>query len=144
MAPDAPSLGLEPSAFRLLAQLVCAVAAAAGIDEDDIAAVGREHGRSLAVGARSTSCAEVLAERLAELGFDPATVTDGDGITVAFTRCPFRELAEVFPDVVCHLHRGMVDGIVDVVGGASVQRFGTLADRDPCQVELVGVSRRRG
>ena len=144
VAPDAPSLGLEPSAFRLLAQLVCSVAARAAISEDEIAEVGRGHGRTLALGARSASCAEVLAEQLAELGFDPATVTDGDGITVAFTRCPFRELAEVFPEVVCHLHRGMVDGIVDVVGGARVRRFGTLADRDPCQVELVGVARRSG
>jgi predicted ArsR family transcriptional regulator len=143
VAPEAPSLGLEPSAFRLLASLVCAVAANAGIGEDDIAAVGREHGRALAAGSRRASCAEVLAEQLAELGFDPATVIDGDGITVAFTRCPFRELAEAFPDVVCHLHRGMVDGIVDVVGGARVRRFGTLADRDPCQVELVGVVGRR-
>jgi len=143
VAPEAPSLGLEPSAFRLLASLVCAVAANAGIAEDDIAAVGREHGRALAAGSRRASCAEVLAEQLAELGFDPATVIDGDGITVAFTRCPFRELAEAFPDVVCHLHRGMVDGIVDVIGGARVRRFGTLADRDPCQVELVGVAGRR-
>jgi hypothetical protein len=38
----------------------------------------------------------------------------------------------------------MVEGIVDVVGDARVQRFGTLADRDPCQVELVGVGGRRG
>jgi predicted ArsR family transcriptional regulator len=144
LAADAPSLGLEPSAFRLLARLVCAVAADAGIDEDAIASVGRDHGRALASGSRHASCVEVLTDQLAQLGFDPATLVDGDGVTVAFTRCPFRELADVFPEVVCHLHRGMVEGIVDVVGDARVQRFGTLADRDPCQVELVGVGGRRG
>src|SRR5579862_7062641 len=55
VARDAPSLGLEPSAFRLLAQLVCSVAARAGIAEDDIAEVGRGHGRTLALGSRSAS-----------------------------------------------------------------------------------------
>ena len=89
-------------------------------------------------GARPlASCAVVLARLLAELGFDPVTADDPDAVTVAFTRCPFGEVAEAFPDVVCHLHRGMVEGIVESVGGARVERFRTLADRDPCQVDLV-------
>jgi hypothetical protein len=31
----------------------------------------------------------------------------------------------------------MVEGIVESFGGARVGRFATLADRDPCQVDLV-------
>ena len=46
------------------------------------------------------------------------------------------ELAAAHPDIVCHLHRGLVEGFVESIGGASVDRFRTLADRDPCQVEL--------
>lgn len=150
LAPDAPSLGLEPSAFRLLARLVAGVAARSALDEEDIAEVGRDHGRALLMewdGPRlagpgpgsgpSPACVAVLESQLAGLGFDPATIVDGEAATVAFTRCPFRELAEAFPGVVCHLHRGMVEGIVEAAGGARVSRFGTLADRDPCQAELV-------
>jgi predicted ArsR family transcriptional regulator len=74
---------------------------------------------------------------MAALGFDPALATDGDVVTVAFTRCPFRELAEAFPEVVCPLHRGLVEGVADAARGARVRRFGTLADRDPCQADLV-------
>src|SRR5579863_430938 len=48
LAPDAPSLGLEPSAFRLLARLVAGVVAQAGVDQDDIAAIGRDYASSLA------------------------------------------------------------------------------------------------
>ncbi|HEY2428699.1 MAG TPA: helix-turn-helix domain-containing protein [Acidimicrobiales bacterium] len=136
LAADAPSLGLEPSAFRLLARLVAGVAARAGLPEDEVAGVGRDYGRAL-VDRPPSSCVAALEEQLAGLGFDPATMEDGDGVTVAFTRCPFRELAEAFPDVVCHLHRGMVEGIVEAAGGGRVRRFGTLADRDPCQVDLV-------
>jgi hypothetical protein len=55
---------------------------------------------------------------------------------VAFTRCPFRDLAEAHPELVCHLHRGIVEGMVEELGGATVERFGTLLDRDPCQVDL--------
>jgi len=136
LAADAPSLGLEPSAFRLLARLVAGVAARADLPGDEVALVGREYGRAL-VDRPPTSCVAALEEHLAALGFDPATVEDGDAVTVAFTRCPFRELAEAFPDVVCHLHRGMVEGIVEAAGGGGVRRFATLADRDPCQVDLV-------
>lgn len=134
VSAEAPSLGLEPSSFRLLAQLVAGVAARAGLAPDEVAAVGRTHGASLGV---TGDCVSVLEARLAELGFDPATATDGSAVTVAFTRCPFRELADAYPEIVCHLHRGIVEGIVDHAGGAAVTRFGTLADRNPCEVELV-------
>ena len=176
IAPDAPSLGLEPSSFRLLSRLVAGVVARADLAEDEIAAVGASTvgpsstrtgrrppaawptwsrradgarlgptGRVAAPAARApaggtrplASCAALLARLLAELGFDPVTADDPEAVTVAFTRCPFGEIAEAFPDVVCHLHRGMVEGIIESVGGARVQRFATLADRDPCQVDLV-------
>jgi predicted ArsR family transcriptional regulator len=140
VAPDAPSLGLEPSAFRLLARLVADVAARAGLDSDEVAAVGQEHGRSMALACRSAasaSAADAVRDGLADLGFDPATATDAKVTTIAFTRCPFQELAEVFPEVVCHLHRGIVEGIVEATGGARVTRFATLEDRDPCEVDLV-------
>jgi hypothetical protein len=62
---------------------------------------------------------------------------------VAFARCPFRELATAFPDVVCQLHRGLTEGLLlgSGAGGAGgpdvrVRSFGTLVDEDPCRVEL--------
>jgi predicted ArsR family transcriptional regulator len=61
---------------------------------------------------------------------------DDDGATVAFTHCPFAALAAEHPEIVCHLHRGMVEGLVEAVGGATVERFRTLVDRQPCRVEL--------
>src|SRR2546421_3205541 len=48
VAGDAPSLGLEPSAFRLVARLLAATAASAGVDPETVAAVGRQHGRAAA------------------------------------------------------------------------------------------------
>jgi predicted ArsR family transcriptional regulator len=137
IAAEAPSLGLEKSAFRMLARMLAGVAAKAGLDSDDVADVGRAQGRvDAAAHQGDRSCAAALTAELADLGFDPAAVRDGNGITIAFTHCPFQELAEVFPELVCHLHRGIVEGFVDAKGGADVTAFATLADRDPCRVEL--------
>jgi len=158
LAADAPSLGLEPPAFPLLASMLTRMAARAGIAPDDAAAAGAEQGRALAAASHGMAaashgmaaashttvagaagerdCVAALSDALAELGFDPATGDGGTAVTIAFTHCPFRELAEAHPEVVCHLHRGIIEGFVEQLGGASVDRFATLADRDPCQVEL--------
>lgn len=143
LAPDAPSLGLEPPATPLLARLLVTVAAAAGAAPEDTAEVGREQGRAAmaevaGVGEEDPDlCLELLVAELDRLGFDPAVAVDDDGASVAFTHCPFAEFAAVAPEIVCSLHRGICEGVVDVVGGAEVTRFGTLVDRVPCSVELV-------
>jgi predicted ArsR family transcriptional regulator len=148
----APSLGLEPPAYPLLADLLAQLAAELAPCDDDVAEVGREWGRHEAkadeggaaprAGAAGTATAEsrcvaALVAELAELGFDPSTSCAEASTTVSFTRCPYRELAEAHPELVCCLHRGIVEGIVEQVGGASVASFATLADHNPCRVELV-------
>ena len=142
IAADAPSLGLEPPTFPVLARMLLGVAARAGAEPDDAVAAGRQQGEREAVAAaaglrKGTPCADALVALLARLGFDPARVDDADGgTTVGFARCPFQELAEANPDLVCALHRGVVEGFVDTLGGAAVTAFGTLVDRHPCRVEL--------
>ncbi|MCU1450319.1 MAG: putative ArsR family transcriptional regulator [Acidimicrobiales bacterium] len=137
IAADAPSLGLEPAAFPLLSRLLADAAAGAGVSGDDAAAASREQGRTMAgQAARGATCAVALTRALDELGFDPATASDGELTTIAFTHCPYRELAEAHPEVICHLHRGLVEGFVEEHGGAGVEQFGTLVDREPCQVVL--------
>jgi predicted ArsR family transcriptional regulator len=136
LAPDAPSLGLEPSAWPVLARMLADVAAFMAPEIDDVAALGEEQGRAAAAARRGRPCVTALTDALAELGFDPAAAEDGKAATIAFTHCPFRELAEQYPDLVCHLHRGLIEGFVDELGGAEVTGFATLADRDPCHVDL--------
>ena len=137
LAPDAPSLGLEPPQWPVLARMLADVAAFMAPETDDVAAMGWEQGRQAADRRRGRPCVAALADALAELGFDPATVEDGRAASIAFTNCPFRELAETYPEVVCNLHRGLIEGFVDEAGGARVTGFSTLADRDPCHVDLV-------
>lgn len=147
LAADAPSVGLEPSTFPLLARMLLRVAAAGGAGADEAVEAGREQGEAdgaplaaaLARGMgddRPRACLTGLVARLDALGFDPAVVAEIGAATVAFTHCPFRDLAESHPEIVCALHRGLVEGFVDSVGGAAVDTFRPLTDRNPCQVDL--------
>jgi predicted ArsR family transcriptional regulator len=140
LAADAPSLGLEPPTFPVLARMLLRAAGLAGAGAEEAADAGREQGRADGAHAKRRPCVEALVSELDRLGFDPAIVEDVDTATIAFAHCPFRELAEANPDLVCSLHRGLVEGFVEAVGAGEVEvaDFHTLVDRTPCQVELVG------
>jgi predicted ArsR family transcriptional regulator len=139
LSPDAPALGLEPPAFPRLARMLVRSAAAAGLDPEELAEAGREQGRADAAGhSDAPSCLEALVEELAVLGFDPEVGEgdDEDTAVVCFAHCPYRELAEAHPDVVCALHRGIVEGFVEGVGGGHVEAFHSLVHRQPCRVAV--------
>jgi len=136
---DAPSLGVEPATYPLLAGLLANVAADGAPDAEAVAAVGARHGRVMAqLGERPADCASGMSEAMAELGFAPvATPGDGRTASIRFSHCPYLRIAEAFPDLVCQLHRGIAEGYAAEQGGARVAEFATIEDRDPCRVELV-------
>jgi predicted ArsR family transcriptional regulator len=140
VAAGAPGLGVDPPAHTLLAGLLGTLAEQLGADPDDAADVGRAWGTQAAGKTRSRSCLAALGAELDRLGFNPVEEdigTDGRATKVSFLRCPFRELAEAYPELVCNLHRGLVEGIVAGVGEGTVEGFNTLYDRDPCNVTVV-------
>jgi len=141
LAADAPALGLEPPTFPALARMLVGVIARGGADADEVLAAGREQGTSEAHGVTATdtaACVASLERMLARYGFDPETVADegGGGATIGFAHCPFRELAEAQPALVCGLHRGLIEGFVDAAGVGEVVDFGSLVDRHPCRVQV--------
>ncbi len=140
LAPDAPSLGLEPPTFPLLARMLVSLAERTGAGPDDAEAVGHEQGLTDALASpRAPSCLEALVARLDVLGFDPAVTgsDDGDEAVIAFANCPFRDLAEKYPRLVCSLHRGLVHGFVETMPDGHVGAFHTLESRQPCQMTLI-------
>ena len=137
VAADAPGLGLEPPSMPLLARMLLRLAESARLSGDDAVEAGRAQGAEDADRfAADTPCTEALLAQSDVLGFDPEIVGSADGVTVAFTHCPFRELAESDPVLVCGLHEGMVEGFTDRLGGAEVTDFRNLSDRRPCQTDL--------
>lgn len=147
LAPGAPGLGLDPPSHTLLAGLLAALADELGAEGADAAQLGQRWGQEAVArrqGARG--CLAALVGELDRLGFDPVTSDvewgDGQRVRIDFLHCPFRELAEAYPELVCHLHRGIVEGVVDASDEPGmVEDFHTLGDRDPCNVTVaVGYS----
>lgn len=152
IASDAPSLGLEPPTMPVLARMVLAMAKRLQASPEDAAAVGDEEGRQRARPyAAAPSTLEALVSDLDRLGFDPivtdavstgevragdALGDDGADAVVAFANCPFADLAQQHPDLVCGLHRGLVAGFVAQMGDAETRDFCTLTSRTPCQVTV--------
>ncbi len=140
LADGAPGVGFDPPAHALLAGLLASLAERLGADPDDAADAGHAWGVEAGARTRTTSCLRALESELQRLGFEPA-VGAGDGTSeggtrVDFLHCPFRELAEAYPELVCNLHRGLCEGVVDKVGGGSVAEFSTLYDPEPCHVTV--------
>lgn len=136
VAADAPSLGLEPPVFPTLARMLLRLAEAAGLDAEDAAEAGREQGRVEAHRCDGEGDVERMVEHLVGFGFDPEIASDDqDDFTVCFTNCPFADLAQANPDVICSLHRGMLEGFIDT-SSLRLDEFRSVADRRPCQADL--------
>jgi len=140
IAANAPSLGFEPPTMPVLARMVLAMAARLQASGADAEAVGRTEGASRARPyQQAPSTLEALVSDLDRLGFDPVVADaagDPDAAVVAFSHCPFAELAESHPELVCGLHRGLVAGFVAEMGDAEVDEFCTLTSRTPCRVTV--------
>jgi predicted ArsR family transcriptional regulator len=142
LAPGAPGLGFDPPAHVLLAGLLAALAESSGADAGAARATGRRFGRTSATRSAERTCLGALAGALDRLGFEPAVddppagapAAAGRGpVRIEFLHCPFRELAEGYPALVCNLHRGICEGVAET-GRGTVEHFSTLYEPDPCHV----------
>lgn len=145
IANGAPSLGLEPPTMPVLASMVLAMAKRLQASPEDATAVGEEEGvRRARPYANAPSTLEALVSDLDRLGFDPIVSDAGapddleadDAAVVAFANCPFADLAQEHPELVCGLHRGLVAGFVAQMGDAETRDFCTLTSRTPCRVTV--------
>ena len=145
LASGAPGLDFDPPAHAVLAGLLAAMAERLGGDRLDAEETGRAWGKEAARRTRSGACVDVLVNQLTQLGFDPAVERDGMSTKVSFLQCPFRDLAEAYPELVCNLHRGICAGALEQAGESSgsvgrMEHFSKLYDPDPCHVRVVAGS----
>ena len=70
---------------------------------------------------------------LDEQGFVP----DADGTEIQMRRCPFHDLAEQHPEVVCAVHRGLIAGALEELGsGLEVGALDVFVEPDLCVARL--------
>lgn len=83
---------------------------------EDARESGRAWGRDLAAGRGEVSdpqaAERVVMEVMREQGFAPNASTDA----VVLRRCPLIEAATRHPQIVCSVHLGMIDGVLESIG----------------------------
>lgn len=79
-----------------------------------------------------------VGEVMAGWGFDTRiTTTTGHEATFELFHCPFRELAQVDQEVVCGIHRGVIEGALAQIGEDSTDvRLRPFAARTTCLAHL--------
>lgn len=111
--------------YRLLATMLTDVVAADGNGEARAYEAGVRWGRHLRQAEPDASLAQLLDRE----GF--AAEQQGDQIEMR--RCPFYALAEGSPQVICTLHHGIIDGVLDEAGsGQTVERLDPFVEPGLC------------
>ncbi len=114
------------SLYRQLALLLVEVASGNGSPAE----VGAAAGRKIAVSQDDEPLAR-LTEEMARRGFQPRAVERARGIDLVLDNCPFEAAASVAPEIVCTLHRGLAEGMLEVLGNEYVVE--NLVARDPAR-----------
>jgi predicted ArsR family transcriptional regulator len=151
-SPDAPRAGER--SYRLLAQILAGyLSAKSEQPAADARAAGEVWGRYLAerpapfaqIDARAATAQ--LVDALAEVGFAPeARSADGDGGTaqVLLHHCPFREVAERHREVVCSVHLGLMQGLLDELDApVTTPRLDAFVEPDLCIAHLAPRTTKR-
>jgi predicted ArsR family transcriptional regulator len=106
-----------------------------------VEASGREAGRAMAQDADAGSPETTMHATLAAMGFAPARRAEPAGaLTYELCNCPYRDAVRENQPVVCTLHRGITQGLLDVL--APETQMTAFVPRDPvtagCRIELSG------
>jgi predicted ArsR family transcriptional regulator len=101
--------------------------------------VGVEAGRRMAADLpRTADPLDRLEINAIRQGFEPRRAKTRSSIDLILGRCPFQAAASAAPEVVCELHRGLAEGVVETTGGAL--EVTDLIARDPrkagCRLKL--------
>ncbi|HEX6262473.1 MAG TPA: helix-turn-helix domain-containing protein [Actinomycetota bacterium] len=87
----------------------------------------------------------VLQSAMDRAGFEPRFRRQGTSVEVTFRRCPFRELVDDHREVVCGLHRGLLEGML---GGLrpplELRELKPFVERGVCRLRAAPPRRKRG
>ena len=109
--------------FRLLAEILAASVASSNPDSAEwMYQVGAEWGRCLMSRAPhiepedEAEVVEKLVDKLDALWFAPELFDEEDPPTLCLFNCPFGDSTRRYPEVVCQLHAGMINGALEEMG----------------------------
>ncbi|HLI37891.1 MAG TPA: helix-turn-helix domain-containing protein [Streptosporangiaceae bacterium] len=130
--------------YRLLAEMLTSmIAGVMPTPGEEAADAGREWGRYLTEQPppyQRLGPGEAmgkLTEALAQIGFAPEAAAEGGGYRLRLHQCPFREVAERHQDVVCALHLGLMQGVLEQLRApVTADRLRPFAEPSVCIADL--------
>ena len=133
-----------PRDYRVVAEILSEGLAAGEQASERATTYGRAWGRAHAgppdrQGApRASVAVERMVALLDELGFAPERDdTEGDHLRIGLRHCPFLELAESRPEVICPAHLGLMQGVAEGWQAPfTVDRLDPFVEPDLCHVHL--------
>ena len=139
-ASAAAPLGAEASYRELAATLADAVAQRGRTPQVRARRAGKVKGMAMAAAdSAGQPPVDTVIRTLGRLGFDSRPAARGRRIDI--TPCPFLDLVEQHGDVVCAVHHGLMDGVLEQLGAhLEVDRLTPFTALDRCAATL----RRRG
>jgi predicted ArsR family transcriptional regulator len=139
MLEDEPSSEAGVEDYRLLSAILTGVASQLADGPARAEEAGRAWGRHLVdrpsplVSLTDEEATSEVVELLDQQGFRAET---GDG-EIRMRRCPFHELAEAHPGIVCAVHRGLISGALAELGsGLRVERLDAFVEPNLCIAKL--------
>ena len=139
IARTALPAGEPPDAHAQLGRWLARAIPAGEAGLADIERGGREIGRELAPGPTGGPVADAMRAALAALGFAPQEARAAPGrLSFELGNCPYRDAVRENQPVVCTLHRGITQGLLDRL--SSDARLTRFIPKDPyaagCVIEF--------
>lgn len=134
LAPDAAHEHASTNAYRHLATWLARSTLASDTTLDHVERAGREIGGQIGAEADGAATAsapqDVLQTVLTSFGFRPVQTDEPDGQTrYTLRNCPYRGAAAENQPVVCGLHRGITQGLLDWLAPSA--RLAAFVPTDP-------------
>ena len=130
--------------YRLLAEMLCGLVRTKR-DVERASELAREWGAYLVsqggpkpgVRLPARRNLAVLQEAMARAGFDPRFRREGSGVEVSLRDCPFRDLLDDHRELVCSLHEGLLEGMLDgLKPRLALRELKPFAERGVCRLRL--------
>jgi hypothetical protein len=139
--PDAQPGGDPPTGYAQLARWLLRSLVSENADARDVETKGREIGRELALADAKVGGERRMHDVLTALGFQPQRESVGDDrLTYRLRNCPYREAVRERQPLVCGLHRGITQGLLDALDPET--ELTAFVPKDPdvagCLIEFRG------
>jgi predicted ArsR family transcriptional regulator len=144
-------VGDEGRDFRLLAEMLCGllhtrrdIERATGLAREWGGYLVTQGGPKPGVRLPARQNLAALQEAMARAGFEPRFRRSDSTLEVTLRDCPFRDLADEYRDLVCSLHRGLLEGMLaGLKPGLALREFRPFAERGVCRARA-GPPRKDG